>query len=64
MFMLCPGKMGGVIVSPDKFRPDVYLSYFFSGSQSTMVTMQGAHTHGCISQSMFGLGTRALHISV
>jgi len=29
-----------------------------------MVAMQSVHTHGCIDESIFSLGTRALHLSV
>jgi hypothetical protein len=57
-----PGEMGVVIVPPDKFRPHLSLSYFFSGSQPIMVTMQNAYIDGLINQSMFGEGIRALHI--
>lgn len=41
------------LVPPDKFRPHLYLPYFFSGSRPVMVTMHNAYTDGPINQSMF-----------
>jgi hypothetical protein len=62
VYLLGSAAWDAVTVPPHKYRPHVYLSYFFSGSRPTMVPMQSAYTDGCMKQSVFRLGTRGLYV--